>query len=48
VHPGTLDESEVVIASIRGNKFGQRPAKARVEEISDTSVRDVLMRLQTF
>jgi hypothetical protein len=46
VHPDTLTESETAIARIRGDTFRQRPAKAQVEEISDTSVRDVLMRPQ--
>ena len=46
VHPDTLNESETATARIRGDNFRQRPAKARVEEISDTSVRDVPMRLQ--
>jgi len=46
VHPGTLDESETAIARIKDEKFGQRPAKARVEAFPDTSVRDVLLRLQ--
>ena len=41
-----LTESETAIARIRGDNFRQRPAKAQVEEISDTSVREVLMRPQ--
>ncbi len=46
MHPATLDESKIANASIRGDKFGQRPAKARIEEFSDASVRDVLRRPQ--
>jgi hypothetical protein len=46
VHPDTLNESETAIARIRGDNFRQRPTKAQVEEISDASVRDVLMWLQ--
>jgi hypothetical protein len=41
-----LDESETAIVRIKDEKFGQRPAKARVEAFPDTSVRDVLLRLQ--
>jgi hypothetical protein len=47
VHPATLDESEVAIARIEDGNFGSRPAQARVERFSDSSVRDVLMRLRT-
>jgi hypothetical protein len=46
VRPRTLDESEVAIARIKGDNFGQRPAKARVDAFSDSSVRTVLLQLQ--
>ena len=46
VRPGTLDESGVAIARIEGDNFGQRPAKARVDAFSDSSVRAVLLQLQ--
>ena len=46
VRPRTLDESEVAIARIEGDDFGQRPAKARVEAFPDPSVRTVLLQLQ--
>ena len=46
VRPGTLDESEVAIARIRGHNFGQRPAKAHVDAFPDSSVRTVLLQLQ--
>lgn len=46
VRPDTLDESEVAIARIEGDNFGQRPAKARVHAFPDSSVRAVLLQLQ--
>jgi hypothetical protein len=46
VRPRTLDESEVAIARIKGDDFGQRPAKARVDALSNSSVRAVLLQLQ--
>jgi hypothetical protein len=46
VRPRTLDESEVAIARIRGDNLGQRPAKARVDALPDSSVRVVLLQLQ--
>jgi hypothetical protein len=46
VHPDTLDESETAIARIKDEKFGQRPAAARVEAFPDAPVRDVLLRLR--
>jgi hypothetical protein len=46
VRPRTLDESEVAIARIRDDNFGRRPAKARVDALSDSSVREVLLQLQ--
>jgi hypothetical protein len=46
VRPRTLDESEVAIARIRRDNFGQRPAKARVDALPDSSVRAVLLQLQ--
>lgn len=46
VRPRTLDESEVAIARIKGDNFGQRPAKARVDALSDSSVRAILLQLQ--
>jgi hypothetical protein len=46
VRPRTLDESEVAIARIRDDNFVQRPAKERVEALSDSSVREVLLQLQ--
>ena len=46
VRPRTLDESEVTIARIEGDDFGQRPAKARVDAFPDPSVRTVLLQLQ--
>jgi hypothetical protein len=46
VRPRTLDESEVAIARIGEDNFGQRPAKERVDTLSDSSVREVLLQLQ--
>jgi hypothetical protein len=46
VRPRTLDESEIAIARIRGDNLGQRPAKARVDALPDSSVRVVLLQLQ--
>ncbi len=46
VRPRTLDESEVAIARIRHDNFDQRPAMARVDALSDSSVREVLLQLQ--
>jgi len=46
VRPRTLDESEVAIARIKDDNFGQRPAQARVDALSDSSVRAVLLQLQ--
>ena len=46
VRPGTLDESEVAIARIRGEDFGGRPAKERVDAFADSSVRAVLLQLR--
>ena len=46
VRPRTLDESEVAIARIKDDDFGQRPAMARVDAFSDSSVRAVLLQLQ--
>ena len=46
VRPRTLDESEVAIARIEGDDFGQRPAKANVDAFPDPSVRTVLLQLQ--
>jgi hypothetical protein len=46
LRPRTLDESEVAIARIKVDGFAQRPPKARVEALSDSSVRAVLLQLQ--
>ena len=46
VRPRTLDESEVAIARIRGEDFGERPAKERVDAFADSSVRAVLLQLR--
>jgi hypothetical protein len=46
VRPRTLDESEVAIARIKDENFGQPPAQARVDALSDSSVRAVLLQLQ--
>ena len=46
VRPRTLDESEVAIARMKGDNFGQRPAKERVDAFPDPSVRTVLLQLQ--
>jgi hypothetical protein len=46
VSPRTLDESEVAIARMKGDNFGQRPAKERVDAFPDPSVRTVLLQLQ--
>lgn len=46
VRPGSLDDSELAIARIEDDNFGQRPAKARVDAFSDPSVRAVLLQLQ--
>jgi hypothetical protein len=46
VRPRTLDESGLAIARIKDDNFGQRPAKARVDALSDSSVRAVLLQLQ--
>jgi hypothetical protein len=46
VRPRALDESEVAVARIRGDNFGQRPAKAHVDAFPDSSVRAVLLQLQ--
>jgi hypothetical protein len=46
VHPRALDESEVAVARIRGDNFGQRPAKTHVDVFSDSSVRAVLLQPQ--
>ena len=46
VRPRTLEESEVAIARIRGEDFGERPAKERVDAFADSSVRAVLLQLR--
>jgi hypothetical protein len=46
VRPRTLGESEVAIARIKDDNFGQRPAQARVDALTDSSVRAVLLQLQ--
>ena len=46
VHPDTRTESATEISRIRGDSPRQHPTKAQVEEIWDTWVSDVLMRLQ--
>ena len=46
VRPRTLDESEVAIAGIGDYNFGRRPATARVDALSDPSVRAVLLQLE--
>ena len=46
VRPRTLDESEIAIARIKDEDYGQRPTMARVDAFSDSSVRAVLLQLQ--
>jgi hypothetical protein len=46
VRPRTLDESEAAIARIENDDFDQQPAQARVDALSDFSVRGVLLQLQ--
>ena len=46
VRPRTLDESEVAIARITDHNYARRALKGRVEALSDSSVRAVLLQLQ--
>jgi hypothetical protein len=45
-HPEILDESEAATARIRDENFGQCVAWALVDAVSDSQVREVLLRLQ--
>jgi hypothetical protein len=46
VRPRTLQESEGAIARIKEDEFAKRAPKGRVEALSNTSVRDVLLQVQ--